>query len=334
MKQYNNISLKTMHTFGVEAKCSRLILIEDISEIEVCFKIEEPRLILGGGSNILFVRDFEGTVIRLDFKGIEKVEDDGCSVLLKVAAGEDWETLVNHALYYEYYGIENLAGIPGRVGSSPVQNIGAYGVEVKDVIEKTEGFYIESGKPFSFSHADCIFDYRSSVFKNELRGKCLITHVYFRLTRIPQFNLTYQELKEELVCRELPVTLRNITDIILRLRNSKLPDIRNIGSAGSFFKNPIIDKVLFKALQVKFPALIHYPWRDDMVKLAAGQLIEICGWKGHCAGDAGVYPDQALVLVNYGNASGKDIQNLYLQIQHSVKEKMGIDIEPEVNVLS
>jgi len=333
MKQYNNISLKSMHTFGIEVKCSQLLLIEDITEIEACFNVKEPRLILGGGSNILFVRDFEGTVIRLDFKGIEKIEDNGTSVLLKVAAGVDWEELSNYALYYEYYGIENLAGIPGRVGSSPVQNIGAYGVEVKDVIEKVEGFYLDSGKPFTFTNADCAFDYRSSIFKTELHGKCLITYVYFKLSRIPKFTLSYQGLKEELIHRELPTTLRNVTDIILKLRNSKLPNIQEIGSAGSFFKNPIITQEQFKVLQSKFPTLIHYPWHENKVKLAAGQLIDLCGWKGYRSGDAGVYPQQALVIVNYGNASSKEIQNLYQQIQHSVKEKFGIDIEPEVNVL-
>jgi len=333
MKQHHNISLKSMHTFGIEAKCSQLILIEDISEIGVCFSIKEPRLVLGGGSNILFVRDFEGTVIRLDFKGIEKIEDDGSSVLLKVAAGTDWEELTSYALRYEYYGIENLSGIPGRVGSCPVQNIGAYGVEVKDVIEKVEGFYIDSGKPFTFARADCAFDYRSSVFKTELRGQCLITYVYFRLSKVPKFTLSYQGLKEELARRELPTTLRNVTDIVLELRNSKLPDVREIGSAGSFFKNPIVDKSQFEALLTKFPTLVHYPYRENQVKLAAAQLIDLCGWKGYRTGDAGVYPQQALIIVNYGNATGKEIQNLYKQIQHSVKEKFGIDIEPEVNIL-
>ena len=333
MKQYNNISLKTMHTFGVEIKCSRLILIEDISEIGVCFDTQEPRLILGEGSNLLFVNDFEGTVLRPDFKGIEKIDDDGNSVLLKVAAGVLWEELIHYALYYEYYGIENLTGIPGRVGSCPVQNIGAYGVEVKDVIENVEGFYMDSGKPFTFNRADCAFDYRSSIFKTELRGKCLITYVCFRLSKIPKFTLNYQGLKEELAQRELPTTLKNVSDIILQLRNRKLPDVREIGSAGSFFKNPIIDKTQFETLQVKFPTLIHYPYQQDKVKLAAAQLIDLCGWKGYRAGDAGVYPQQALVLVNYGNASGKEIQNLYQQIQHSVKKKFGIGIEPEVNIL-
>jgi UDP-N-acetylmuramate dehydrogenase len=333
MKQYHNISLKSMHTFGIEAKCSQLILIEDISEIEICFGMKKPRLILGKGSNILFTRDFKGIVLRLDFKSIEKIEDNGASILLRVSAGVDWEELTNHALYHEYYGIENLTGIPGRVGSCPVQNIGAYGVEVKDVIERIEGFYIDSGEPFTFTCADCNFDYRSSIFKNELSGKCLITYVYFRLSKISQFTLDYQGLREELARRELPTTLRNITDSILKLRNSKLPDVQKIGSAGSFFKNPVIHKTQFEALQTKFPALIHYPWREDKVKLAAGQLIELCGWKGFRMGDSGVYPQQALIIVNYGNASGKEIQNLYQQIQHSVKEKFGIEIEKEVNVI-
>ena len=333
MKQYHNVSLKSMHTFGIETKCSKLILIEDISEIEICFKISGQRLILGGGSNMLFVRDFEGTVIRLDFKSIEKIEDDGSFVLLKVAAGINWEEFTRYALQYEYYGLENLTGIPGRVGSSPVQNIGSYGVEVKDVIEKVEGFYMDSGKPFILSREDCAFDYRSSIFKKELYGKCLITYVYFRLSRSPGFTLSYQELKEEFVRRELPVTLQNMTNIVLQLRERKLPNIQKIGSAGSFFKNPIINKEQFEALHSKFPTLIYYPWRNDTVKLAAGQLIDICGWKGYRAGDAGVYSQQALVIVNYGNASGKEIQHLYRQIQNSVKEKFGIDIEVEVNIL-
>ncbi len=333
MKQYRNCSLKTFNTFGINAKCRQLILIEDISEIEHCFCIKEPCLILGGGSNLLFTRDFEGTIVRLDIKGIEKTEDDGASVLLRVAAGVEWDELTSYALHYEYYGIENLIGIPGRVGSSPVQNIGAYGVEVKNTIEKVEGFYVASGDPFTLTNTECRFGYRSSIFKNELRGKCLITHVYFRLSRVPQFILTYQELKEELARRELPVTLRNVSHIILKLRDRKLPDVKKIGSAGSFFKNPIIEKERFEALQADYPLLVHYPWREGKVKLAAGQLIELCGWKGYRAGDAGVYPQQALVIVNYGNATGEEIAMLYRKIERSVEEKFGVLIEPEVNIV-
>jgi UDP-N-acetylmuramate dehydrogenase len=333
MKQYRNSSLKTFNTFGVDVQCRQLILIEDISEIRNCFCVEEPRLILGGGSNVLFTRDFEGTVLCLDLKGIEKMEDDGSSVLLRVAAGVEWDELTAYALHYEYYGIENLVGIPGRVGSSPVQNIGAYGVEVRNTIEKVEGFYLASGVPFVLTNAECRFDYRSSIFKNEFRGKCLITYVYFRLSRIPRFTLTYQGLKEELARRELPVTLHHVSQMILKLRDGKLPDVKKIGSAGSFFKNPVIEKARFEMLQAEYPELVHYPWREGEVKLAAGQLTELCGWKGYRAGDAGVYPQQALVIVNYGNATGEEIATLYQRIERSVEEKFGILIEPEVNIV-
>lgn len=336
MQIKQNISLKNLNTFGIDVMAKQLVEIEqpeELFEFLTNRSPDEKMLVLGGGSNILFTENFDGTIIRMNTKGIEIVGEDEVSITLKVAAGEAWEDLINYTIRHNYYGIENLSGIPGSVGASPVQNIGAYGVEVKDVIEKVEGVFLEDGRPFVFHHQECEFGYRSSVFKTEFKNRTIITFVYFKFSKRQFHTLHYAGLEQELSAQGLPLTLQNISDTIIAMRNRKLPDVNKIGSAGSFFKNPIISKVKLEELLREYPQLVNYFFSEKEVKLAAGQLIELCGWKGYRQGDAGVYPHQALVIVNYGNATGKEIKELCLAIQKSVKERFGIEIVPEVNFI-
>lgn len=336
MEIYHNISLKPYHTFGIEVSGRKMIWLREAGEIYPLLSTEifkEEFLILGGGSNILFSGNFEGNIIQLRSKGIKVIEEDDDRVILRVASGETWEEFVGFALENHYYGIENLVGIPGWVGSSPVQNIGAYGVEAKDVITEVEAISLKTGETIIFDNKACEFDYRSSVFKNKLRREVLITHIHFTLSKKENYKLHYAGLQDILAARKIPLNLRNVAQTIIELRNQKLPDPQRIGSAGSFFKNPVISMSAGKELMELYPGLIYYPFGKDRIKLAAGQLIDICGWKGYREGDVGVYPNQALVIVNYGNATGKEIVDFSQRIQRSVKEKFGVDIIPEVNIV-
>lgn len=333
MKYYSDFSLKNYNTFGMDVRCRRFVAVED--EVEVPDVISqylrnEEFYILGGGSNVLFTRDFEGTIVHLQTTGISVVAEDDITVQVAAAAGESWENFVNYCVSHGYYGVENLIGIPGLVGSSPVQNIGAYGAEVKDVIERVEGYYIVDGKHFEMSNGDCHFGYRNSIFKNELKNRCLITKVIFKLSKIEKYNLSYRALSEKLQDAEL--SLKKVADTVSSIRKSKLPDVHELGSAGSFFKNPVVSQATLNALLQRYPDLVHYP-ADGGVKLAAGQLIDLCQWKGRREGQVGTYPLQALVIVNYGGATGKDVVDFYTRIQESVYQKFGVKIEPEVNVL-
>ncbi len=335
MKTYQNQSLKSYNTFAIDAHCQQLIEIEKEEEISQLFDshiFEFPHLIIGGGSNMLFTKDFEGTIIQLKTKGIRLVSEDDAHVWIEVAAGETWADFVSYCIENEYYGVENLVGIPGLVGSCPVQNIGAYNVEVKDVIDKVFGFYLSDAAPFALSHSDCRFGYRNSIFKTELKGQCLITKVRFQLSKKEHFTITYKGLIEELESQKCPITLRNVANAILTVRNRKLPDIREIGCAGSFFQNPIIPLLQFEKLQQKFPNLVFFPTPDGRAKLAAGQLIELCGLKGTQENNVGVYPKQALVIVNYGGATGKEVRDFYTKVQQKVFETFDIQIIPEVNI--
>lgn len=320
----------------MDVLCSRFIEVESSDEVPQLIKegvFLSPFFILGGGSNILFTRDFSGTVVHPVFKGIEVLEEMDDEVVVRASAGEEWENLQQFCIAHQLYGLENLIGIPGNVGSAPVQNIGAYGTEVKDCIETVEGWRLDISEPFRFSNAECRFGYRDSVFKNELKNKCLITHVTFRLSKIEHYNLKYKALADELQNSHLPLSLKNVTDCILRVRNSKLPDITKIGCAGSFFKNPVIPQTQFDQLRQEVPDMVSYPAPDGMVKLAAGQLIEKAGWKGKRVGNAGVYDKQALVIVNYGGASPEEIVSVCEAVVRDVFEKFHIAIVPEVNIL-
>lgn len=336
MKLLNNISLKEYNTFGIDVKCANLYIVEKISDLPDLNSMQVFKnefIILGGGSNILFTRDFSGYIILMNNKGIKKIDEDKDSVTLSIAAGENWEDFLKYCISNQYYGVENLAGIPGKVGSSPVQNIGAYGVEVESAIEKVYYYSIEENKFKSLTHKECKFSYRNSIFKNQLKSKAIIVEVIFKLSKKEQFNFSYSALQTAISQLNCPLTLQSIYNLIIQIRDSKLPKVGEIGSAGSFFKNPILSEQDFQKLHNLFPDLISYPQEENKIKLSAGQLIDLCGWKGKRIGDAGVYAKQALVLVNYGQASATDILNLCKQIQLSVFEKFGISLEPEVNFI-
>lgn len=330
------INLKPYHTFQTEAYCNQLFEITDDLQIHNLIDqgvFKNRFLILGGGSNLLFTQNFDGVVVKMEPKGIEVLGENSSKVYVKVAAGEDWEDLIMYCMEHDYYGVENLTGIPGKVGSSPVQNIGAYGVEVKDTIFQVHAISLETKQKKVFSNDQCCFAYRDSIFKNDLKNKWIITAVVFELSKIKQFNMEYAALKGELDKRYPNPTLQQLIALINEIRDAKLPDIKKIGSAGSFFKNPIVPKKHYEYLKQNYSNLTGYETEPGFVKLAAGQLIDLAGWKGYREGDAGVYPLQALVLVNYGNATGKEIQNLYQKIQQSVLEKFQVAIVPEVNIL-
>lgn len=329
-------SLKPYNTFHLAARCRRMVMVEHPDEVlELADKgvFQSHFYILGGGSNVLFTQDFSGTIVHPAFVGIERVGEDKDSVQLRVAAGEEWADLLDYCLKNELYGLENLIGIPGLVGSAPVQNIGAYGVEVKDCIERVEGVLLDSREHFNFSNDHCRFGYRDSVFKHELKGKAFITFVTFRLAKESRYVLTYKALTNELERRGWQPSLHNIASCITDVRNSKLPDITRIGCAGSFFKNPVVTREEYEELLGRVPDLVSYPAPDERVKLAAGQLIEKAGWKGRRLGDAGVYDKQALVLVNYGDATPAEIVNVCRQVIWDVEDKFGVTLSPEVNIL-
>jgi UDP-N-acetylenolpyruvoylglucosamine reductase len=328
-------SLKSFNSFKIEATCTDFICINKDEEFDELFAqktFETPFLLLGGGCNILFTKDFTGTIIHINTKGIKIINETDDFVEIDVKAGENWDDFIDFCVKNSFFGVENLAGIPGKVGSCPVQNIGAYGVEVKDVIKEVHVREIATGKTFVFSNETCQFRYRDSIFKNEKKDKYIITSVVFRLSKIEQYNLKYKALLDEFETHP-NLSLSLVREKICEIRNRKLPDTEQIGSAGSFFKNPVILLTHYKKLQEKYPQLIHFEEDENRVKLAAAQLIELSGWKGYREGDAGVYPHQPLVLVNYGNATGQKIKNLAKKIQQSVFENFGIELEWEVNIV-
>ena len=332
---FKPFSLQTFNSFGIVANCSDFICINKNEEFDYLFDkkiFETPFLILGGGSNILFTKDFNGAVIHINTKGIKVIDETDNFVEIEVKAGENWDDFIDFCTKNRFFGVENLSGIPGKVGSCPVQNIGAYGVEVKDIIKELHTREIATGKPLVFSNEACKFGYRDSIFKQAYKNKFLITAVVFRLSKIESYNFTYKALKDELQIHS-NITLETVKEKIIAIRNRKLPDIKQIGSAGSFFKNPVVLKEIFENLQKKYPQLTHFDTDDTCVKLAAAQLIEISGWKGYRESDAGVYQNQPLVLVNYGNATGKEILNLSKKIQQSVFKNFGVELEYEVQFI-
>lgn len=331
-----NIALKNYNTFGIDVKSRFFIECSAVSEIlefiEMYKKQDSPLMILGGGSNILFTKDFEGYVLRPSIKGIEVIEKTADHVILRVGAGEDWDSFVAYCVDHKWGGIENLSLIPGNVGTCPIQNIGAYGVEVKDVISEVEVIDIESVKMYRYKNKECNFGYRDSIFKSRLKGKQIITHVSFRLSKRPYFKLEYGNLSEELAKYD-QVNLENIRKAVVSIRESKLPKPEVIGNAGSFFKNPVVDRFKADKLKEQFADLPLFNQSNEKTKIPAGWLIEKAGWKGRKVGNTGVHEKQALVLVNYGNATGTEVINLATEIQKSVKAKFDIDLEMEVNVV-
>jgi UDP-N-acetylmuramate dehydrogenase len=332
-----NISLKPYNTFGVEAFARWYTEINSEDDLVELFRDERwksaDRLVLGGGSNLLLTRNFDGLVIRMNIKGIT-AEVNAPNVIVAAGAGEVWNDLVMYCVGKGFAGMENLSLIPGSVGASPIQNIGAYGVELKDVFLSCRAFEIETGKILEFSKEDCEFGYRESIFKNKLKGEVIITEVKFSLSTIPSLNLSYGAIGEEMQKRGIiEPTIKDVSDVVSHIRVSKLPDPSTIGNSGSFFKNPVITEQEFKQVQSIFPDTVHFCLPNSTVKLAAGWLIEKCGWKGKKIGETGTWKNQALVLVNYGNATGTEIYDLSTQIISDVKFKTGVALEREVNII-
>lgn len=332
-----NISLLPYNTFRIDVKARYFVEINSTDDLLLLVASHEfktlPRFVLGGGSNLLLTKDFEGIVIRLGIKGIKVCEEEN-DVYVEAGAAEIWNDFVQFNVNKGFAGLENLSLIPGTVGASPIQNIGAYGVEIKDYFFSLDAFDLEKAEIRKFNKEECEFGYRESVFKNKYKGKYIITSVVFKLSKTPNLKLHYGAIEEELKNRNIQnPTIKDVSKVVSEIRVSKLPDPSTIGNSGSFFKNPIIDKQTFEQLKTKFPEVVNYPAGDAHVKLAAGWLIEQCGWKGKQIGNVGTWKNQALVIVNHGNASGKEIYDFSELIINSVFERFGVSLEREVNTL-
>ena len=334
---FENYSLKIHNTFSVNANAKYYFEFTDTEDLDVFLQSnktwkDEKLLILGGGSNILFVNDFDGLIIRPNVPGVKEVAEDRQNVWIEVGAGENWDEFVHYCVDMKLGGIENLSLIPGTVGAAPVQNIGPYGQEVSNVIEIVKGYDMETRLNFEMLAFNCEFSYRSSIFKHSFKNRAIITSVVFRLSKFPEYNLSYGQVEEKVKERG-DVSLWNIRDAVIEIRSSKLPDVKELSNAGSFFKNPVVDLNVAEQLQKKFENVPIYPAENDKVKLAAGWLIEKAGWKGAREGDVGVHKKQALVLVNHGNATGKEIFDFSEKIKQSVLEQFGVELEREVNCI-
>jgi UDP-N-acetylmuramate dehydrogenase len=338
MQVQENYSLKPYNTFGIDARARYFLRFKSVGQLqEAISSYVKPRtstLILGGGSNILFTKDFDGVVLKNEIAGIEKVEEDENFVYIKCGAGENWHQVVLHCIENDWAGIENLSLIPGCAGASPMQNIGAYGVEIKDVFHELSAFHLQENENYTFKLKDCEFGYRESVFKRKYKDQFVIIDVTYRLNKNPVFNTSYGAIEEELtrMCVQ-NLSIKAISQAVINIRSSKLPDPNEIGNAGSFFKNPSVEKEKFLQLKKQFGKLVGYENADGTVKLAAGWLIEQCGWKGFRNGDAGVHAKQALVLVNYANATGIEVFALSENIISSVVSKFDVRLEREVNII-
>ena len=336
MQVLQNYPLKKHNSFGIDILANSFATFSHEYELQQLLKKpgQNKLLILGGGSNLLFTSDFNGLVIKNEIKGIEKTGEDADHVYIQAGAGENWHAFVMYCITHGYAGVENLSLIPGNVGASPMQNIGAYGVELKDVFHELEAMHVTDLSTRTFTRTDCAFGYRESIFKNKYRDAFVILNVTFKLKKIPDFNTSYGALQEELEKMKVTaLSIRLISDAVINIRKSKLPDPAAIGNAGSFFKNPEIGRAQYLELKSRYPAIVGYELENGMVKLAAGWLIEQCGWKGFRRGDAGCHAKQALVLVNYGSAKGSEIYQLSEEILESVKEKFGVVLEREVNIV-
>jgi len=356
MKILKKYDLAKLNTFGIKAKAEFFVEIKNEEDLKELFFLKEfkknEKLFLGGGSNVLFTKDFGGIVVLNKLKGIEILKEDDKNIWIKSMGGELWNDLVNFCVKRNFWGVENLSLIPGTVGATPVQNIGAYGVEVKDVIDSVEAYDIKNGEKKIFQNTDCAFGYRDSIFKNKLKGKYFISAVIFKLSKIPNLNIKHKALKDYLekparnafsradaggnkIVRYSP---KDISDAVAEIRKSKLPNPKILGNAGSFFKNVYISSEKLEELKKNYPDILYFE-EEGAVKIPAGWLIEKCGprqggasWKGYRQGNVGVHDKQALVLVNYGGATGKEVKDLADQIAASVFEKFGLKLEPEVNL--
>ncbi len=332
----NNISLQSFNTFGLKVFAPQMGFAHSVNDIKTF--IEEAKLplyILGGGSNILFTKDPAYCIIKNEIEGIEILEQSATNVFIKIGSGVNWHNLVLWTLDKDYGGLENLSLIPGTVGAAPMQNIGAYGVEIEQCFVALEAINVETGELLSFDHKACMFGYRDSIFKHDYKGKLYITSVSLRLsTRDHLIKTNYAALQEELNKRHIVnPTIRDISNAVIQIRRSKLPDPKELGNAGSFFKNPEVDRSVLESIQKKYADVVYYELKNGKVKIPAGWLIEKRGWKGKRIGNTGAHAKQALVLVNYGNATGREIYDLALEIIADIRDHFGINLSTEVNIL-
>ncbi|MDC3387903.1 UDP-N-acetylmuramate dehydrogenase [Flavobacteriaceae bacterium] len=336
MKISHNISLKKYNTFGIDVSAKDFVTATSINELQKILKLNPKNLfVLGGGSNMLLTKNIsDSLVIHINIKGIKVIDENPGFVFINVSAGENWHDFILWCIGNNYGGLENMSLIPGNVGTAPIQNIGAYGTELKDNFIECEALEIETGIIKSFSKIECEFDYRNSVFKNKLKGKYIITSVTFKLSKKNHIlNTAYGVIEKELEDKNiLSPTIKDISNAVIAIRKSKLPDPKTLGNSGSFFKNPVITQEEFEVFIAKYPEAPNYKVSHNEIKIPAGWLIEKAGFKGKQYGNAGVHEKQALVLVNHGNATGKEIWDLAMKIKTTVKEKFGIEINPEVNV--
>jgi UDP-N-acetylmuramate dehydrogenase len=333
-----NISLKHYNTFGVDSTAKKFVEVNFVEQLNELFSsqdfVHENKLVLGGGSNILFVNNFDGLVIKNNIGGIKVEEEDETTVLISAGAGVIWDQLVDYCVEKNYGGIENLKLIPGTVGAAPIQNIGAYGAELADVFESLQGFYFDDLYEKKFNKADCNFGYRTSIFKTELKDRFFITKVNLKLNKAPKINTEYKALKDSLNnAGSKNPSIQDISSHVKKIRESKLPDPQVLGNAGSFFKNPEVNKIKVDELLKTYPGMVYYHISEENVKIPAGWLIDQCGLKGLRMGNAGTYEKQALVMVNYGDSTGKEIYEAAMFIKENVKNKFGIELIPEVNII-
>lgn len=335
MKFQQDVSLKSLNTFGIDAYAAHYATFSQKEELEQLLAtdgLNEYPYILGGGSNILFTKN-ANWVLKNEITGIDVLREDEEHVYVRTGAGENWHRFVRYCIGHGWAGVENLSLIPGNAGASPMQNIGAYGVEIKDVFHSLEAFHLKDRCLVTFTGPECQFGYRNSIFKNKYKGQFAILEVTYRLNKTPHYHISYGALEKELSDMGVTeLTLAAVSDAVIRIRTSKLPDPKKIGNAGSFFKNPEVPPKEYERIKEEYPGIIAYPTGEGY-KLAAGWLIEQCGWKGYREGDAGVHARQALVLVNYGHATGRDIFALSEKISAGVREKFGIELEREVNII-
>lgn len=342
MQVQQNYPLKKYNTFGVDAYAKYFGAFTNISDLKnlLAYSSSSLRggkgevLVLGGGSNILFIKNYDGLVLKNEIRGINTVHEDEDHIYVRAGAGENWHQFVMHCIKNNFSGVENLSLIPGNVGASPMQNIGAYGAEIKDVFYSLEAFHLQEQRIVNFTLNDCGFGYRNSVFKKKYKDQFAILTVTFRLNKKPQYNISYGAIKEELEkmgVKEL--NIKSISQAVINIRQNKLPDPNVIGNAGSFFKNPEVSAHELHELKLINANVPYYPAGNSHFKISAAWLIEQCGWKGFRRGDAGCHEKQALVLVNYGNASGEEIYDLSEEIKQSVKEQFDVDLEREVNII-
>lgn len=335
----SDVDLQPYNTLQVSATASSFAEITSSEQLQDILQhpqsSNQPVLVLGGGSNILFADDFDGLVLHVGIEGKEVVKETDEHVWLKIGAGENWHQTVRHCVERGWGGIENLSLIPGTVGAAPIQNIGAYGAELEEVFEWLEAVAIETGEVRRFDHDDCRFGYRDSIFKNELKGKYMVTQVALKLSKKPDLNTSYGAIQSELDKRAISnPTIKDISDIVIDIRNSKLPNPETLGNAGSFFKNPVVDNKVYNRIKEDYPGAPGYPMAEGQTKVPAGWLIEEAGWKGKVIGNTGTYKQQALVIVNHGGATGQEILTLAEQVRTSVADQFGIELVPEVNIIS